>query len=682
MDQPEALALFANDLHQRVAFAAASDEDGSMRAAAFTELIIEELKEAGEIEDGHECFYRTTGIEVSGYGYGFVGETLDLFITRYFGAADIEILTRTHLEMPVKRVQHFLDRVVDGLYKKLEEASPAFDMALDIYQRWNSITQVRIFVLTDAIVRTEVDLKKQSKTGRTVLNVWDLQRLYRYHTSGQQQEAILIDFVEQFGQAIPCLPAPDDNPEYDTYLAIIPGKVLETIYGSFGARLMELNVRSFLQARGKVNRGIRDTIRDEPRRFLAYNNGISATAGSVDLVDLPGGGKGIAAIHDLQIVNGGQTTASIYQAARKDKVDVSMVNVQAKISVPRSVPLTELVPLISRYANSQNKVDEADFSANDPFHREIERLSRSVWAEPQPGSLRQTKWFYERARGQYQVELNKVATPARRREFQAIFPPTQRFGKTDLAKYVNTWEQLPHLVSLGGQKNFREFVIRMDRSKSVINPDLSYFQQLIAKAILFKNAEKIVGAEKFGGYRANIVTYTLAYLSRYAASAVDLEGIWARQSLNTELSEAIRTVATEVNRIITNPPGDGNVTEWCKKEACWSQVKSLRITLLPAFLRGSVGGDGISAGQDPGLSMSELATITEVTDIPSRIWYEVAIWANKTGNLTYIQRNIAMSISTIVASNKKPIIKQAVQGLKLLDRARELGFEEDPTAAD
>ncbi len=445
---------------------------------------------------------------------------------------------------------------------------------------------------------------------------------------------------------------------------------------------MELNVRSFLQARGKVNRGIRDTIRDEPGRFLAYNNGISATAGSVDLIDLPGGGKGIAAIHDLQIVNGGQTTASIYQAARRDRFDVSTVNVQAKITVPRSVPLTELVPLISRYANSQNKVDEADFSANDPFHREIEKLSRTAWAEPQPGSLRQTKWFYERARGQYQVEFNKAATPARRREFQAIFPPTQRFGKTDLAKYLNTWDQLPHLVSLGGQKNFREFVIRLNRSASVDHPDLSYFHQLIAKAILFKNAERIVGAEKFGGYRSNIVTYTLAYLSRYAAGAVNLHGIWAKQSLCPDLAEAIRTVAREVNRVITNPPGGGNVTEWCKKEACWTQVKALQITLPPRFLRGPVGGDGLSSEQTPSLSMSEMATIAEVTDISSRTWYEVSVWANKSGNLTYIQRNIALSLSTIVASGKKPSIKQAVQGLKLLERARDLGFEESETAAD
>jgi hypothetical protein len=681
MEKPDALALFANDLKQRVIAAASAEEEGEMLAAAFTEMIIEDLKEAGEIDDGHECFHRANGIEVSGYGYGHDGETLDLFVTRYFGAPEPVLLARSQAEILISRLQAFLDRVLNGLHKKLEEASPVFDMALDIYQRWNSVTQVRFFLLTDGIVRGNVDLKKQSRTGRMMLNIRDLQHLYRFATSGQQQEPIHIDFLAAFGKAIPCLGAPVQNPDYDTYLALIPGNVLESIYGDFGGRLMELNVRSFLQARGKVNKAIRETIITQPTRFLAYNNGISATAEAVEVVDMEGGGKGIASIDNLQIVNGGQTTASIYQAARKDKADVSTIQVQAKITVPRSVPLEELVPLISRYANSQNKVDEADFSANDPYHLEIERWSRIVWAPPARGSQRQTRWFYERARGQYQVEISKQGTPAKKREWQVMHPPAQRFGKTDLAKFMNIWDQFPHLVSLGGQKNFREFTLRAQKENWGTLPGQAEFQLLIAKAILFKQAERIVGAERFGGYRANIVAYTLSYLARYAGAAADLDGIWARQGLDAQLEEAIRLVAREVQKIIVNPPNGGNVTEWCKKEACWKQVKTLRVTLPSGFIRGTVGGDGVNSGNGHDLSLSEIATIAEATDVPARTWYDVSIWASQNGQLTYVQRNIAMTLSTYPASGRKPSIKQAVQGLKLLNRARELGFEEEQVQA-
>ena len=56
--------------------------------------------------------------------------------------------------------------------------------------------------------------------------------------------------------------------------------------------------------------------------FLAFNNGISATA---DFIELDKSGGFIKSVKNLQIVNGGQTTASIYHTWKNDKVDLSLV---------------------------------------------------------------------------------------------------------------------------------------------------------------------------------------------------------------------------------------------------------------------------------------------------------------------------------------------------------------------
>src|SRR5262249_732398 len=156
-------------------------------------------------------------------------------------------------------------------------------------------------------------------------------------------------------------------------------------------------------------------------------------------------------------VNGGQTTASLYSAVKKDKADVSGISVQVKLTMPREASaIDELAPKISLYANSQNKVNTADFSANHPFHAGVEELSRTIWAPAASGSQLETKWYYERARGSYMDELGRPGVADRNR-WKIQHPPSQKFVKTDLAKFEHSWDQLPHLVSRGAEKNFVEF---------------------------------------------------------------------------------------------------------------------------------------------------------------------------------------------------------------------------------
>jgi hypothetical protein len=571
------LTRFIVGLHQEVITnsegSSSEGNEGAFREDEFTRLMIDYLIDAGEIDDGSVCYHSARGIKVNGYNLQVDEGRLDLFVSIYNQYPTPLTVRKDSTDNAFKQLINFLSKVYKGYHQQIEEASITFDMAQLIHSQRKNLSHVRFFLFTDGIT-TQQSKPSQVKDGVNYsFNIWDLRRTYRCVTSGQKREAIEIDFKAQYDTIIPCLAMPESQADYNAYIAIIPGEILQKIYSEYGSRLLERNVRSFLQAKGNVNKGIRQTILKEPHRFLAYNNGISATAEDVRLVDLPSGGQGIVWIRDFQIVNGGQTTASLYQAVRKDKADISGIFVQTKLTVVDRERIDEIVPLISRYANNQNKVSEADFSANDPFHIRIEELSRTIWAPATDGTQRQTRWFYERARGQYADAKNRESTPAKQKAFASTNPTSQKFAKTDLAKFEHTWNQLPHVVSLGAQKNFAKFTVAL-AEKTHLEPDETYFTNLIAKAILFKEAEKIVQNEQFGGYRANIVTYTLAYLSDTSQDRINLDAIWKQQSITPELGESIRLVSRRVHQIITNPPDGRNVTEWCKKEACWDSVRS------------------------------------------------------------------------------------------------------------
>jgi hypothetical protein len=575
------LEEFTEDFHQEMISRSEFQDSADFRINVMTQMFVEHLTDAGELEDGHVCYYKSRGMEVNGYGFSHEGECLDLFGSIYVDQPGEMSIGKDQIEASLKRLLGFFDRSRNGLHVSLEKASPVFDMSQRIHELNGQIDKVRLFVFANGQIKTKAKSKSTLtfKGVKVTVHLWDTLRLFRCLSSGGQRETIEIDIAERFGDPVPCLAMKQVSKECRVYLAAFPGRVLYEIYEEFGPRLLELNVRSFLQARGKVNQGIRKTILEQPGRFLAYNNGISATAESVRLVELPNGGHGIGWIRNLQIVNGGQTTASIHQAVKKDGADITNVFVQVKLSVIPPDQLSEMVPLISRYANSQNKVSDADFSANDPFHVRVEALSRTIWAPAADGTQKQTRWFYERARGQYLDEKGRANTPAKKKDFLATHPTHQKFTKTDLAKYANTWDQLPHLVSLGAQKNFLEFTLRQSGNGKTTEFTVTDFHYLIAQAVLFKEAERLVQQLDFGGYRANIVTYTLAYLSWKTNKRIDLGRIWREQGITSALSSAIEDVAKEVHQIIVEPPGGKNVTEWCKKEGCWDAVRKLEVKL-------------------------------------------------------------------------------------------------------
>jgi hypothetical protein len=667
---------FAENLKQDVLALTEADDNEQMRADSFTQIAFDLLSETGEFEDPLVCYHRATGMEVSGYAVDDDEGRLDLFLSIHTNVTPPETVTRQRTDVGFRRLRSFLDWCLKGRYVDLEESSPVFDMASHIYQVRNDLTQVRLCVITDG--RTTVETLPQDTIGdlNITMSLWDIVRLHRLSTSGRERGSISVDFQQRFGKPMPCLQAETRQQGYRAFLTLLPGAVLRDIYTDFGARLLERNVRSFLQARGKVNRGIRDTIAKEPERFLAYNNGITLTGESVHLTS-EGASLAISRIDGLQIVNGGQTTASLL-ATNRGRADLSEVYVAVKLIEIGSGDRDELVRKVSRYANTQNRITEADFSANDPYHVRLEELSRTTWAPAVGGTQRQTKWFYERARGQYQDARASELTPARKRMFYSENPPSQRFDKTDLAKFENTWDQLPHIVSRGRQKNFSDFMIRLGgRDQLVV--DKSYFERLISKAILFRVADRMVHRDDFGGYWAQITTYTIALLSHATSQTINLERIWREQALTPSMQEVIAKVSHEIFRIITNPPSSQNITEWCKSEKCWDAVRGgasrEAIGLIGNELLGADATKREVKRAMSEISASYVANLKRIVELNPEGWRILMRWGAETSALDPSQRQLALSISKAITFGRTISSTDAERAVVILDRANELGFK-------
>lgn len=680
MTSDDDLVRFATDFQQDILLDADVEGAERMRPEVFTLKLIERLVDAGEVENAEPCYFRIPGIEVHGYGID-EEDTLNLIGAVYRGAVPPPSVTRTDVNTAASRLIKLWERCrAKPLHEQLEESSEAYDMARHIHQSAKNIRRIKLFVITDGTTKAD-SLTVEDLDGIEVRrSVWDIERLHRLESSGAKREEIVVDFEERFGAPLECLRAGDGTADYDAMLMAIPGPWLANIYDEFGARLLELNVRSFLQATGKVNRGIRDTLKNEPERFLAYNNGISATASRVEFAETPSGALAISRIHDLQIVNGGQTTASVHRALLA-KVDLTHVAVQAKLTVVGPELLETVVPLISRFANSQNKVSEADLSANDPFHVAIEELSRTVWTPTAGAGLRQTRWFYERARGQYADAHNREGTPAKQRAWKETHPPTQKFTKTDLAKFANTWDQLPHEVSKGAQKNFTVFMGNLKQRP--VEPTTEYFERLAAKAILWKSTEKLVREEKFVGYRANLVAYAIAKLCHATSQRLDLDRIWREQRLDPAVSGALvelSHVAWEA--IVDKAPEGSNIGEWAKREACWKAMREAKWKPGPELEAGlRVLGAGRRADSAAPVSSEDDPRVAECAAVGGDGWFALANWAKETDNLQPWQRKLAFSIGTRVKRGNPPTVRQAQWGSKILEEADRLGFQRAGSAA-
>lgn len=669
-----------------------ADVEGTFMSTAFTQHCGELLTNSGEFDDIITLDFEGTGqyrrnLKVNGYELENADNSITLLVTDFDGQGKLRNVSSAETKSALKALQNFLTEATDGSFLvDREESSPAYQLAYDLHNRGKNVSRYRLYFLTDAKLSTRLrELESESLNGVPVdFVLWDIDRFHQLHLSNSGREALEIDLRHWNPDGLPALKTELSKAFY-TYLATVPGNMLAGLYGKYGSRLLESNVRSYLTNRGKVNKGIRQTITSDPHSFLAFNNGITATATAVKTND---SGDRILEIVDLQIVNGGQTTASIFFVDResRDKNVLENVYVPMKLVVVDPEIASEMVPSISRFANSQNAVSAADFFSNSPFHVRMEELSRRVLAPAAAGSTVNAKWYYERTRGQYENEKNKLSV-AEGRRFEKLFPKSNKFDKPALAKHVMSWEQRPHIVSAGAQKNFIAFADLVqkawDRDESVFNE--IYFKEAVAKGILFNAIHSAIRNSDWYGraYLANIVTYTIAKMSSLIESQgrgrqMDFDAIWRNQSVGKEtievalnIGESIQTALTSEHRLTTN------ITEWAKKADFWKLIESMPLYLSQSFLDTLIDPSVISQARSAARATQRIDNgimqQKRVLEIPQDRWLDLRDFA--------LDNRVAspsdLNILDLVTGRKAgiPTERQSARLLTLIAAANAKGFK-------
>ncbi|WP_089173386.1 AIPR family protein [Bosea sp. AS-1] len=519
-------------------------------------------------------------LRITGYALSSDETALDLFVTHYFGTEELSELGEPDAKATATEGVRFLLGAASGkLDAKIDPTHPVRDLVATIRSRWNDIDRLRIFVITDGRTKTK-RFANQEVHGRMVAaEAMDIERLFR-HTEGKPRDELAISLVQSIGRPLPCVHVPDPDADYEYALTAIPGQLIRDLYLRFGTRLLEANVRTFLGAKRTVNKGIVETLRKEPEHFLAFNNGLVLVCDEAAFERSNDGNLGLSFLKGLQIVNGGQTTSSIYFASRDDRtIDLSHVMVPAKIIIlkgKQDEAREHLISNVSRYANSQNAVKMSDLSANRPFHVQLEKLANDTWC---PDGA--TRWFYERAAGAYNVMLLKEGTtPVKRRKLQEMIGPRRKLTKNDIAKYHEAWRGRPNNVALGGEKNFVEFMTSLDAEPTIVpNPlDARWYRAMVAKVILFKAIEGLIktkdAKEIFRQGYVNIATYVVSIVSDRLGERLDLEQIWMRQGISGGLKDLLWDWAVIVNSEFNRIAPGQQFSEVAKRSDTWSKIRS------------------------------------------------------------------------------------------------------------
>lgn len=556
------------------------DHENTNMSAAFKEVFLSYLNEneVTALADTTLVEYRkdSENMRLDGYAYSEYFHSLTLLVSKYDSKPKPEMLWKKDIDKFVRKAVKFLKTCDTDLFEELEPTSDGYQAYEAIKSVASESETVNVIFVTNDVAKNYVPNDMQFRRIPIKFDIYDIEKLYHLVLSGDvEYKPLVIRLKNKYRQELPMIKVPGENNIYDCFVGVIPGGLLAQIYKDEGQELIQKNVRAYLQATGKVNKGIKSSLSKEPEMFMAYNNGISTIADSIE-VDEKKSGNGIVSIKEItgwQIVNGGQTTASIYNAYQ-NKLPLDAVNVQVKLSVIKDQEWSaEIVSNISKYANSQNKINMSDFNANDEYHIKMEQISRRTFIPVEKGKETE-QWFYERARGQYMAELNRQPTPKAKKEFKNRIPKKRCVSKTVAAKCLMAYMGYPYYVSKGLESNFVIFS-DMIKSGQIPQPAKAVYIDMIAKVILFQQCDKIVASLNFGGYKAQINYYVMALIGKYYTNLFDANYIWKNQMISPEMANAIENLALKVWNHFQNPVVQGiNISQWCKKKDCWILLQS------------------------------------------------------------------------------------------------------------
>jgi len=558
-------------------------------------------------QDFNDTFFKLNepSTKLNGYAINESQERLQIFLvaedfTREdLGQEDALVYEKGVYEKQLKRAIRFVRNSLNGTQvEQIQHADPARALSVflstedGIYN--TDAIEVFLISLSASVSRRgselqprDVNFPDQSlsvkqKAGSEVKKkeilllqrVIDLNFMHSIIDSRGKRQPLEIDFERDFGEKLEVLQAAQES-NFESYLGVISADLLFNLYRKYSSRLLEKNVRSFLQFTNETNKGMKRTIRDHPEKFIAYNNGLTITATKVKTSSHRRKFY-IDTLTDFQIVNGGQTTASIY-FSKKEGLDVSQIRVMAKINVVKSEDekeLEELISSVSQFSNTQSRVSAVDLRSRNPQLQEIKKLSESV-ATPS-GS----KWFFERAKGDFRTK--KRMAGAQGKALEKRFPTNVRFTKEQLAKYYTAWGDQPFLVKKGGEKVFRDFIEAISPDvdeRENIKIDRTFYEELIAKIILFRSMEKIygVGQNAIGQIRAAAVPYVISCIfitfdGKVGGNKFNLLRIWKNEKLEEDLSVYLKNLLILMNNLIKKYSLSDDLGEYSKKPELWTAI--------------------------------------------------------------------------------------------------------------
>lgn len=675
---------------------------------AFFDYVTELLSSSGYLDNIEECPYRNSqkGLRIDGYSWNELERTFTGIITDFDGEEDeLQTLTQSKIQEIGKRVSRFFTQCTDSkFFDSLEVTDPGRVCADYLNSYLDEIIKFRVVIASDKALSSRVKkLHIDPILDReTSIEVWDIERLMDLELSGEESENFEVDTTIG-GSGIPAIPASQTD-GVQSYLGVISGNLLSSIYHEHGQRLLESNVRTFLDFRAGTNRGMRKSLLTEPERFFAYNNGITVTASDLETKTVDGQ-LVITKLQNMQIVNGGQTTAAIYFSPR-DKggiktpngdisyksIDLSKVHVQMKLSVISAKDTADdMKANIATFANSQNSIQQSDLVSNHPFHLRIEKLSRS---QTMPSGITglPTKWFYERARGQYSTKMRALKGNALSR-FQTEFPKNQVFSKTDMAKYENTWRMKPHLVKKGAQANLKllgaEIVREFEKDESRF--EVSFYRDLVSKMILFRSLDRAILTSEWykneNGLKAEAVTYTIS-LVRHSLQKdkkdISLKRIYDSQAASTELLSQLVSIAQTVrDKIADQGFRDGvvNPSEFCKSERGWKKVQTLSVDISQFSPRDIANDDDLlekaSEDKESNKLSASISDFEQVQAISHQEWEMISSHFRESGYpSTHQNVSIPRSCAVLNSTGKMiPTERQLKAAIKLRQLAYQEGFE-------
>lgn len=684
-----------------------AEHEGTEPEVQFIEKMLENLEDIGELTDAMPMSIEKRGrrgriMAFDAYAYDEADGALILIASDFTNEKDSSsTLTNTRINELYTHMQNFIDESVNGqISDYFDDSDPAINVAKEFRKKigkslaLSQIMRFKFYILSNSVrsqgvknVTQEDFLERPSE-----LVLWTIDRIFQTFASNSSE---IIEFdTKDFGcPGIPCLKADlGDNAQYDAYLGIIPGRFLADIYIKYGSKLLQGNVRAFLSVRGDVNKGIRETIIKHQESFFTYNNGIAIVARSVGFNPAH---TEIVHFKDPQIINGGQTTASLANAIIKKEIGHNMeslfvpmkltvLNVEDDMSEEEIDQYNAITKKISECANSQNAVKPADFFSNHPFHVMMEQLSRKVMAPPVNGKPYQTTWFYERSRGKWEQEQMKL-TQAQKIKYCEMHPKNQVIKKETLAKCMNAVLMNPNQVCQSSALNFKSFAKTIEtiynEQRDTINEE--FFKKCVDSVIMFNDLDSLINKAPWypkGGNKAQIVPYAISKLFTMIPKNKDIDWryIWNKQTLYPELAEELMTIAFKAHEYLLEVAGGGIVRTISRTQKTWDDFKDMNMTLSEPFVRTLISKEesraDAAAAKRAHKFDSEIDASVEIFKLGADYWMGVYHALTKGSYLAYGDLDFIRSIATMIQKFNLPTAAQCKRLVKIIAKAEDKGF--------